>query len=463
MRDDHDNAFEMAASAVRFGAGVTREVGADCADRGLRRVMVVTDPVIGRLPPAQTVLESLETNGIEVVVYDRVRIEPSDASFADAIDTARRESCDGFVAVGGGSVIDTAKAANLYTTHPPRDFLDYVNAPIGRGVPVPGPLKPLFAIPTTAGTGSETTGVAIFDLVSRKVKTGISSRWLKPTLGYLDPDHIQTLPPSVAASAGLDVLCHAVESFTVLPFTERPRPARPSARPSYQGSNPISDVWSLQALRMVAAYLIRLVRDPSDAEARSEMLLAASFAGIGFGSAGVHLPHAMAYPVAGGVKSYCPPGYPADHPLVPHGFSVIVNAPAVFRFTASASPERHLVAAEALGADIRRAGASASAKVGSRSRPDKADSAWRFASRTASADRSAPANKSAADAGRLLADRITWFMQQLDAPIGLRALGYSSSDIPALVEGTLAQERLTKLSPRPVNADDLARLFEDSM
>ena len=433
MRDDHDNAFEMAASAVRFGAGVTREVGVDCADRGLRRVMVVTDPVIGRLPPAQTVLESLEINGIEAVVYDRVRIEPSDASFADAIDTARRESCDGFIAVGGGSVIDTAKAANLYTTHPPRDFLDYVNAPIGLGVPVPGPLKPLFAIPTTAGTGSETTGVAIFDLASRKVKTGISSRWLKPTLGYLDPDHIQTLPPTVAASAGLDVLCHAVESFTVLPFTERPRPARPSARPSYQGSNPVSDVWSLQALRMVAGYLIRLVRDPSDADARSQMLLAASFAGIGFGSAGVHLPHAMAYPVAGGVKRYCPPGYPADHPLVPHGFSVIVNAPAVFRFTASASPERHLVAAEALGADIRSAGASA------------------------------PAKESAADAGRILADRITWFMEQLDAPIGLRALGYSSSDIPALVEGTLAQERLTKLSPRPINPDDLARLFEDAM
>ena len=290
---------------------------------------------------------------------------------------------------------------------------------------MPGPLKPLFAIPTTAGTGSETTGVAVFDLEQMHVKTGISSRYLKPTLGYLDPEHTRTLPPSVTASAGLDVLCHAVESYTVIPFTERPRPARPSLRPTYQGANPISDVWSLQALRMVATHLGRVFDDAGDDEARGQMMLAASFAGIGFGSAGVHLPHAMAYPVAGGVKSYRAPGYPPDHPLVPHGFSVILNAPAVFRYTARANPERHLTAAEALGADVSRCKKE--------------------------------------DAGRVLADRIRWFMHRLRVPENLRAVGYSTSDIPALVQGTMAQERLTKLSPRQVNADTLARLFEDAM
>jgi hydroxyacid-oxoacid transhydrogenase len=425
MHDLKDTAFEMAASAVRYGAGVTREVGADASDRGLRRVMVVTDRVVGALAPALAVIESLDANGVEAVVYDGVRIEPSDRSFAEAIDVARRESCDGFVAVGGGSVIDTAKAANLYSTHPPREFLDYVNAPIGKGLPVPGPLKPLFAIPTTAGTGSETTGVAVFDLGERHVKTGISSRYLKPTLGYLDPDHTRTLPPMVAASAGLDVLCHAVESYTCLPFTERARPARPSLRPTYQGTNPISDVWAVQSMRMVAGYLVRAVEDPSDDEARGQMLLAASFAGIGFGSAGVHLPHAMAYPVAGGVKRYSAPGYPSDHPLVPHGFSVILNAPAAFRFMASANPERHRAAAEALGADV------------SRCRPE--------------------------DAGRALADRVLWFMDRLKAPIGLRSVGYSSSDIASLVEGTLAQQRLITLSPRAVDADALAKIFEDAI
>src|SRR5262245_40550004 len=425
MHVERGTAFETGASAVRYGAGVTREVGFDVADRGLKKVMLVTDAVLRSLPPVAAALESLRANRVDVVVYDRVRIEPTDRSLAEAIDVARRESSGAFVAVGGGSVIDTAKAVNLYTTHPPQDFLDYVNAPIGKGLHVPGPLKPLFAIPTTAGTGSETTGVAVFDLIDRHLKTGISSRYLKPTLGYLDPDHTRTLPSTVAASTGLDVLCHAVESYTCIAFTERPRPTRPSLRPTYQGTNPISDVWSLQAMRMVASYLVRAVDDAGDDEARGQMMLAASFAGIGFGSAGVHLPHAMAYPVAGGVKSYRASGYPADHALVPHGFSVIVNSPAVFRYTASASPERHLAAADALGADVSRCKKE--------------------------------------DAGRVLAERITWFMQRLRAPENLRAVGYTSSDIPTLVEGTLAQERLTKLSPRPANAEALARLFEDAM
>src|SRR6185503_15383839 len=415
----------MAASSVRYGAGVTRELGADLAERGHHRVMVVTDRVVATLPPVAAVLETLEHHNIHVVLYDYVRVEPTDASLRDAIDVAQRESCAAFIAVGGGSTIDTAKIANLYSTHPPEDFLDYVNPPLGKGIAVPGPLKPLFAVPTTAGTGSETTGVAVFDLERMHLKTGVSSRYLKPTLGYLDPEHTRSAPPAVTASAGLDVLCRAVESYTALPFTDRPRPARPALRPPYQGANPISDVWSLEALRMVARYLVRAVDDPSDDEARAQMMLAASFAGIGFGNAGVHLPHAMAYPVAGGVKSYRAPGYPADHPLVPHGFSVILNAPAAFRFTASANPHRHLAAAEALGADISRC--------------------------------------QEADAGRVLADRVLWFMDRLRAPIGLRSVGYSSTDIATLVDGTLAQQRLITLSPRAVDRDTLARIFEEAM
>jgi hydroxyacid-oxoacid transhydrogenase len=343
----------------------------------------------------------------------------------DAVAFAREAGFDAFVAVGGGSTIDTAKIVNLYTTYPPAEFLDYVNAPIGKGLPIPGPLKPLMAIPTTAGTGSETTGVAIFDLHRLRAKTGIASRRLKPTLGYLDPENTRTMPPQVAASSGLDILSHAVESFTALPFTERPRPERPELRPAYQGSNPISDIWALQALRMVAAYLVRAVRDPEDDEARANMLLAASYAGVGFGSAGVHLPHGMSYPVSGNVKQYAAPGYAAGHPLVPHGISVILNAPAVFRFTAPANPARHLEAAAALGADV----------TGARH----------------------------ADAGAILADRITWFMRELNVPNGLRAVGYTSADIPALVEGTLPQHRVTKLSPRPAGPEELAALFEDAM
>src|SRR5262245_34462840 len=143
----------MAASSIRFGAGVTREVGLDLVDLNVHRALVVTDPTIAPLMPVQVVLESLQRAGVQSVLYDRVRVEPTDVSFHDAIQFTNEHPCDGIVAVGGGSTIDTAKAVNLYTTYPPADFLDYVNAPIGKALPVPGPLKPLIAIPTTAGTG----------------------------------------------------------------------------------------------------------------------------------------------------------------------------------------------------------------------------------------------------------------------------------------------------------------------
>jgi hydroxyacid-oxoacid transhydrogenase len=419
-----DYAFEMAVSSIRFGWGVTREIGHDLVELGARRVMIVTDPVVAKLHPLQAVLEALHGR-VEYEVFDRVRVEPTDESFLDAAHFAANGGFDAFVAVGGGSTIDTAKAANLYSTHPPADFLDYVNPPLGRGLPPPGPLKPLIAVPTTAGTGSETTGVAIFDYSKVHAKTGVAHRRLKPTLGVLDPENTRTLPAEVAAASGLDVLSHAIESFTATPYDTRPMPERPILRPAYQGSNPVSDVWSLEALRIVAEYLPRAVADTDDREARARMLLASSYAGVGFGNAGVHLPHGMSYPVSGMVRDYRPPGYHVDHPLVPHGISVILNAPAVFRYTAQASPERHLKVAEVLGADVSRA------------RPE--------------------------DAGKVLSERIIWFMQRLKVPNGLKALGYSTSDIPALVEGTIPQHRVTKLCPRPAGPEELAVLFEDAM
>jgi hydroxyacid-oxoacid transhydrogenase len=397
----------------------------DLADLRRSAALVVTDRIVAGLPPVATVIRSLEEHGVGVRLYDRVRIEPTDESFRDAIAFAAGEPFDAIVAVGGGSTIDTAKAVNLYTTYPPADFLDYVNRPIGRGMPVPGPLKPLMAVPTTAGTGSETTGVSIFDLKKIRAKTGIAHRLLRPTLGYLDPDNTATAPREVAAASGLDVLSHALESWTALPYTERPLPDRPGHRPAYQGSNPISDVWAMQALRLISRFLVRAVRDAGDLDARAGMVLAAAYAGIGFGNAGVHLPHGMSYAVSGNVKGYRPPGYQVEHSFVPHGISVIVNAPAVFRFTASANPGRHLEAAEALGADISRA------REG--------------------------------DAGAILSERIIWFMQQVGVPNGLRALGYSSSDIEALVEGTLPQHRVTALSPRAAGRDELGQLFEAAM
>ncbi len=418
-------AFEMSTSNIRYGKGVTREVGLDLAELGVNRVMIVTDPYLCKLPIVEQVISSISSQNISYDLFTEVRIEPTDASLKRAITFAVSKPFDAFVAVGGGSTIDTAKVANLYSTYPPANFLDYVNPPIGNGLPVPGNLKPLFAVPTTAGTGSETTGVAIFDLEAMKAKTGIAHRRLKPTLGLIDPDNTQTLPPLVAACTGLDVLTHAIESYTAIPFTYRPRPEKPILRPAYQGSNPISDIWSLEAMRMVDRYLIPAVKEPDNEEARGMMMMAASFAGVGFGNAGVTIPHGMSYPVSGMVKNYRPDDYPVDHPMVPHGMAVVLNAPAAFRFTAPACPERHLKAAEALGVDISGA------------KPE--------------------------DAGEIIAGRVIEIMKALNIPNGLSAIGYTRDDIPKLVEGTLPQHRVIKLSPRPVEEADLIKIFEDAM
>src|SRR5256714_2398544 len=404
--------FTMDASSIKFGPGATREVGEDMRSLGARRVMVVTDPQLAQLEPVATTLESLRAADIDGVLFDQVRVEPTDGSFKEAIRFATDGAFDGYVAVGGGSSMDTAKAANLYATYP-AELLAYVNAPIGQARPVPGKLKPLIAVPTTAGTGSETTGVAIFDFTPLHAKTGIAHRRLKPLLGILDPENTRSMPAQVAAASGFDVLSHAIESYTALPFHRRPRPERPVLRTAYQGSNPLSDLWSLEALRWVAEYFVRAVEDPDDLEAREKMQLAASYAGVGFGNAGVHLPHGMSYPVSGMVKDFRPEGFPGTHPIVPHGMSVILNAPAGFRFTGQACPDRHLIAAEILGADISRA------------KPE--------------------------GAGEILSDRLVAVMQRPEVPNGRGSVRLGKSDIPGVVQGTLPQARVTKLSPRPAS------------
>ncbi|RDL36571.1 uncharacterized protein BP5553_05923 [Venustampulla echinocandica] len=425
-------AFEMAASSIRFGPGVTKEVGMDFKNLGAKRVCVVTDNVVKDLNAMKQVIEGLTREGVEFTVFDGCRIEPKDSSIKEAITFSKNYQPDAFLAVGGGSVIDTAKCMNLYTCYPDADFLDFVNAPVGKGRPVDKPLKPLIAVPTTAGTGSETTGTAIFDLVAQRAKTGIAHRNLKPTLGICDPLNTRTMPSAVHASSGLDVLCHSLESWTAIPYYERtPRPTNPINRPAYQGANPISDIFSLQALRSTVKYLPRAVKDPEDHEAQSQMLLAATLAGVGFGNAGVHLCHGMSYPISGQNPGYKHAGYQVSSPIIPHGVSVAVSAPAVFRFTGPSNPERHLAAAEAFGVDI--------------------------------------SNIKKESAGEVLAEALTKFLADLgDQPAGLKDLGFTNEHIDGLVDGTIPQARVLKLAPGLAEElgeerQQLRALFEDAM
>ncbi|XP_057309728.1 hydroxyacid-oxoacid transhydrogenase, mitochondrial-like [Hydractinia symbiolongicarpus] len=427
QQNSKEYAVEMACSNIRYGKGVTAEVGMDLQNMNAKHVALFTDKNLVNLPPVLETIKSLEQNNINFSLFDNVRIEPTDVSFQEGIDFAKNGNFDAFLAVGGGSVIDSAKAANLLLCHPNHELLDFVNAPIGKGLPTENELKPLLAVPTTAGTGSETTGVAVFDYTPLKAKTGIGNRALRPLLGIVDPLHTLHMPARVTANSGFDVFCHALESYTAIPYTERsPRPSNPKLRPAYQGSNPISDVWSKHALKVCVDYLKRAVSDPHDMEARSEMHLASVFAGIGFGNAGVHLCHGMSYALSGMVKKYQAEDYNVEHALVPHGLSVIITAPAVFNYTAPACPERHLDAAEILGVDI--------------------------------------SNAKKEDAGPILSDAIRKFMYDLNVDDGISSFGYTSLDIPDLVNGTLPQHRVTKLAPAGEPApEEFSMIYEQSL
>jgi hydroxyacid-oxoacid transhydrogenase len=404
-----ESVFTYGAPTLKFGDGASDEIGYDLAQLGARRALVVTDPGIAATGLPDRVAERMAEFGVSAAVFSGAHVEPTDASIATAIDWARaRGPWDAFVAVGGGSSIDTAKAVNLMLTNP-GDLLDYVNKPVGAGAPPGNALLPLVAVPMTTGTGSESTTVCVLDVLQHRVKTGISHPRLRPTLAVVDPLLTVTQPPLVTASAGMDIVCHALESYTARSYTS--------------GPNPISDMWAERALGLLARSFRRAVRNGDDVEARREMALAATFAGMGFGNAGVHIPHANAYPIAGQIRDFRPAGYPADEPLVPHGMAVSLTAPEAFRFTFDACPDRHLRAARLLEPDA-----------------DSSD-----------------------DDASLLPDVLTRLMRDVGIPGGVAAVGYRESDVDDLVAGTVKQQRLLATAPRDATPDDIAKIFRRSM
>lgn len=419
-----DRGFTLGMPTFTFGPGVLAEAGDNAVELGLSRVALFTDERLAAGEHVAKVKASLAAAKVDCVVYDEVSIEPTDKSFQEARRFAAEANVDGYVSVGGGSVMDTCKAANLYATHP-AEFMTYVNAPIGAGQRVPGAVKPHIACPTTAGTGSETTGIAIFTLTSMNAKTGIISRRLIPTVALVDPDVTRTLPSNVVASTGFDCMSHALESMTARAYPRRLNPARGIQRPVSQGANPFSDTLATQALQGVGRFLVRAVQDPTDTEARTEMMYAAMLAGIAFNAAGCHLPHGLSYAVSGLVRDWHVQGYPEGKVLLPHGMSVVLNNPSVWHATAPTHPARHLRCAEALGATTRGA------------TPD--------------------------DAGEILANRVIEMMRATNMPNGIAELGFGEAQLDALAKGAEPQYRVMKNAPIDVDHEVLTKLFRSAM
>ena len=424
--DRPDSVFTYGAPGLKFGAGARHELAHDLGAFGASRVLVVTDPGVAATGSPAEIVDSLVAAGIDAVVFDRTRVEPTDGSLTEAIEFGHAHGpFDAIVAVGGGSSIDTAKAVNLLLTND-GELMDYVNLPVGGGRAPTNPLLPLVAIPTTTGTGSESTTICVLDVVSQHVKTGISHSRLRPTLAVVDPELTMSQPAGVTAASGLDILCHALESYTARPYTSYEHKAA-TERVPYCGSNPISDMWSEKAMSLMSGAFRRAVQHGDDVVARTEMAMAATFAGLGFGNAGVHIPHANAYPIAGHAPvAFHPSDYPrevSDHGLVPHGMAVSLTAPAAFRFTFEASPDRHLRAAALLAPDASKQ----------------------------------------SDPREQLPFVLASIMRDVSIPSGLGEIGFASADIDALVDGTMKQQRLLATAPLEVTEDDAARIIEQSI
>ena len=407
--------------AIALGAGAALEAGHHLRQLGVSRALLVTDRFLQDSGIVDPIAAAVRSDGIEVVVHAVPTGEPTEASMQEAADAAISAGVDGVLGVGGGSALDTAKAAALVATHG-GPLRDWINAPLGGARVPPGPIMPVVAVPTTSGTGSEVTAVSVLDLKAERVKTGIAHPFLRPRVALCDPTLTLGLPAGVTAASGIDALLHAAEAYTSISYLDRPKPDSPGARPNYQGSAPMADVWVERAIELVGKHLRRAVEDGSDLEAREGMMLAAMAAGIGFGNAGVHIPHACSYPIAGLKHAWSPPGYPGEAKFVPHGLACAITAPAAFRLIEPAVPERSRKAAELLtGAPVD------------------------------------------ADDHDALARATAELMADVGCPTTITEVGFSEADLPDLVAGAMLQQRLLACAPLPIGEPELERVFRDSL
>ncbi len=419
------DSFTIDIPKVTFGRGCLQEAGARAAALGMTRVALFTDALLRNGPYVDTVTQSLKLVGIDVAVFSEIRIEADDDSVERAAAFIADGNINGVVSVGGGSVMDTAKAAMLYALHPVDDFLDYFAPPIGAGKPMQGPLLPHIACPTTSGTGSECTSISVIRINRLDTKFVLANPILLANQALIDPACCDSLPGNIVASTGFDLLCHALECFTAKAYTQSAKIDDPCKRQPIQGANPWSDLSARKALEIAGQYLVRGVNDASDHEARDALSWGASLAGMAFGNSGTHLAHAMSYGVTHLMHDITTEDYAVESPFIPHGISVVVSAPAIFRYAAEGAPERHLEAAKYLNADTNGAGRH--------------------------------------DAGEIVATRLLELMKDTSMPNGLNALGFSVDDVKALAASSIRQGRAIANAPRETNLQDIENIYSAAL
>jgi len=395
---------------ITFGPGAVTELGAELDSWGVESVLIVTDEGIEDAGIVDAVVRTFSP-GMSYELFTAVEPDPSRELFERAGAVATDVDPDAVIGLGGGSSIDVGKVASVLHAHG-GEVLEYVAPPIGEGTPVPGPTTPYVAVPTTAGTGSEATSVAVVSLPERKLKVGISDRQLFPELGLVDPTLMTSLPPSVTAASGLDALSHAIEGYTTRRYDAKARPETPAERPDYGGATPLSDVLCRHAIELVSDNLRRAVNNGDDLDAREGMALGSLTAAIGFANAGLGAAHALAYPVAG------------EH-HTPHGLTVALLLPAVMRFNATSAPERYAEIARLMG------------------------------KHTEGLDRRTAAEKAAEAVDELVAD--------VGLPDGLGAVGVSADELSTFAEEASQLQRLLVGNPRRMDDSDIEAVYLESL
>ncbi len=406
-----DTVWEFKLTRYKFGLKAAREIGYDMKSLGGSRVLLVTDKGVAKAGLPNKVSSYLKEQGLDVEVWDGVEPEPSARSIEAGIEWAEDKGFDSFISVGGGSSIDSVKVINLILSRGGK-ILDYVAPPTGRGNPVPAPLKPHIAVPTTAGTGSETSPASVISLPEKMIKVGISHAYCRPDLAIVDPLLHVGMPSKVTADSGMDALAHAIESYVTRRFDRKPRPKTPLERPVYGGGTPVTDIFAEKAVELIGRYLRRAVCNGNDIEARSGMALAATLAGIAFTNAGLTAVHAMAYPVGGQFHTS-------------HGETNAVLLPAVMGFLLPAAPKKFARIAELMGESVE--------------------------------------GLSLYEAARKSVDAIVDLMKDINSPNGLSVFGVKEEDLPGIAEDTLKIKRLLAGNPRPVTKEDLENLFRKAL
>ncbi len=407
-----DTIFSLRIAPLKFGIGASEEIGFEMKKFGVNKVLIVTDKILNEKTDIPTkIKECIESEGIKAEIWDGVEPEPTRQVMEAGIAYAKDKQFDGFVGVGGGSSIDVAKVINLLTSYP-ADFYEYIPAPIGKGKPVPGPLKPLIVVPTTSGTGSETTAVAVVDLPELKLKTAFSSMYLMPTLAVVDPINTLSCPPSITASTGIDALMHAIEAYLAIPYYTRAKPESPEKRPVYIGSNPVTDSLAEKVIELIGKNLRKAVWNGRDISARTNMAIASFIAGVAFGNAGVHIPHAMAYPIGG-----------RKH--VPHGIATGVFGPAFLKYVGPIIPEKTKNIALLLG--------------------EKID------------------GLSDMEAALKASEALIKLFKDVKFPNGIEELGFSEKEIPEMAKDCLKNQRLFAVSPIVATEEIIEAIYRDSL